>query len=266
MKTDMKKILIAALLLAVTVWSIPKPMESVENYNVVLVHGAYQADKGEPVRNSSLNEAYYTESFLGGACLGEYHSENRITRWLAQKVFEEENYKNNVDKVRNSYVYHWRSFTNPANTSHNNAYEMADRTWNMAEKGVSEFGKRRSLFEEAQEVRAVHDTLHGQAALEIIRQDPDLFRKLASRYVLVSHSMGGVVSREYVQGDFYNGDVDKIITLDSPHEGTGALNMQLNMQWSNYLDNNALEGLTISGFAFFSRHPEQSEGSSEVKV
>ena len=37
--------------------------------------------------------------------------------------------------------------------------------------------------------------------------------------------MGGVVSREYVQGDFYNGDMDKIITLDSPHEGTGALNM-----------------------------------------
>ncbi len=154
MKTDMKKILIAALLLAVFCWAIPKPMESVENYNIVLVHGAYQADKGKPVRNSSLNEAYYTESFLGDACLGEYHSENRITRWLAQKVFEEENYKNNVDKVRNSYVYHWRSFTNPANTSHNNAYEMADRTWNMAEKGVSEFGKRRSLFEEAQEVRA----------------------------------------------------------------------------------------------------------------
>lgn len=233
MKTDMKKILIAALLLAVFCWAIPKPMESVENYNIVLVHGAYQADKGEPVRNSSLNEAYYTESFLGDACLGEYHSENRITRWLAQKVFEEQNYKNNVDKVRNSYVYHWRSFTNPANTSHNNAYEMADRTWNMAEKGVSKFGKRRALFEEAQEVRAkyvvdendTNQNLYGQVALDSIRKYPDLFRKLASRYVLVSHSMGGVVSREYVQGNFYNGDVDKIITLDSPHEGTGALNM-----------------------------------------
>ena len=119
------------LLLAIAsmCWSIPKPMESITNYNVLMVHGAYQADKGEPVRNSSLNEAYYTENFLGGACLGEYHSENRITRWLTQKVFEEENYKNNVDKVRNSYVCHWRSFTNPANTLHNNAYEMADRTW-----------------------------------------------------------------------------------------------------------------------------------------
>ena len=100
----MKKVLLLVIAVAVFCWSVPKPMESVENYNIVLVHGAYQADKGEPVRNSSLNEAYYTESFLGDACLGEYHSENRITRWLTQKVFEEENYKNNVDKVRNSYV------------------------------------------------------------------------------------------------------------------------------------------------------------------
>ncbi len=37
--------------------------------------------------------------------------------------------------------------------------------------------------------------------------------------------MGGVAIREYVQGPNYNKDVDKIITLVSPHEGTGALNM-----------------------------------------
>ena len=36
----------------------------------------------------------------------------------------------------------------------------------------------------------------GQAALEIIRQNPDLYRQLASRYILIGHSMGGVVSRE----------------------------------------------------------------------
>ena len=41
--------------------------------------------------------------------------------------------------------------------------------------------------------------------------------------------MGGVASREYVQGDFYNHDVDKVITLDSPHEGTGALNMLIDL-------------------------------------
>ena len=49
------------------------------------------------------------------------------------------------------------------------------------------------------------------------------YRQLASRYILVGHSMGGIVSREYVQNsDYYHGDVDKIITLDCPHEGIGA--------------------------------------------
>ena len=86
-------------------------------------------------------------------------------------------------------------------------------------------------MEEAQEVKAsIYDSterkyIYGQAALDSIRKNPDLYRQLASRYILVGHSMGGVVSREYVQGNFYNDDIDKIITLDSPHEGTGALNM-----------------------------------------
>ena len=100
---------------------------------------------------------------------------------------------------------------------------------------------RRTLFEEAQEVKAVYDTLRGQAALEIMRQNSDLYRQIPSRYILIGHSMEGVVAREYVQGDFYNGDVDKIITLDSPHEGTGALNMQLGM-----LDAWEKDGKTIS--------------------
>ena len=86
----MKKSIMLLLAIASMCWSIPEPMESITNYNVLMVHGAYQADKGEPVRNSSLNEAYYTENFLGGACLGEYNSENRITRWLTQKVFDVE--------------------------------------------------------------------------------------------------------------------------------------------------------------------------------
>lgn len=79
----MKYLFVLIMAFSINCWSIPKPMESVENYNIVLVHGAYQADKGEPVRNSSLDEAYYTESFLGDANLGQYNSTNRITRWLA---------------------------------------------------------------------------------------------------------------------------------------------------------------------------------------
>ena len=63
-----------------------------------------------------------------------------------------------------------------------------------------------------------------------MRNRPDLYRQLASRYILIGLSMGGIASREWIQNsDYYYGDVDKVITLDSPHEGTGALNMQLGL-------------------------------------
>ena len=133
MKTDMKKILIAALLFAVFCWSVPKPMESVENYNIVLVHGAYQADKGEPVRNSSLDEAYYaTKPLDNGAQIGRYNetektNPHRFLYWLGPKIFEED-YPTNQ---RISRIYQYRSFSNPANSSDSNAVELGDRTWHL---------------------------------------------------------------------------------------------------------------------------------------
>lgn len=154
------------------------------------------------------------------------------TYWLSKNVFEE---SDSVRNVHDSYLYSWRSFTNPANSSKNNAVELGNRTWNKDKK----FGGRRALVEEAQEVKAKYvvdpnDTskdLHGQDALDSMRNHPDLYRQLASRYILIGHSMGGVVSREWIQNsDYYHGEVDKVITLDSPHEGTGALNMQMAMQ------------------------------------
>ena len=292
---------VISFLFAVTVacWAIPKPMESIENYSVLMVHGAYGWNEGfiwphmpedywedsygyedfKPgiktrlddvieALNIDLPSAYDDTVYLGKANLGRYDSEDRLTYWINKNVFEDDLSR----KPKDSYIYHWRSFSNPANSSNNNGRELGDRLWNKGNLhyGKGGFGHRRALTEEAQEVKARYvsgkDTSYGQVALDSIRKKTDLYRQIPSRYILVGHSMGGVVSREYVQGNYYNGDVDKIITLDSPHEGTGALNMQLNMQWSNYLDNNALEGLTTSGFAISSRHPEQSEGSSEVKV
>ena len=236
----MRIYLLFVLSLVVFSWSIPKPMESITNYNILMVHGAYGSDKGIKA-NTGLKEADSTSEFLGEATLGSYTSDSRITKRLATTIFEEPDIGGKRNPS-NAYIYNWRPFTNPANSSLNNAYELAYRKWNAKANGNSKFGKRRALFEEAQEVKAVItqeiandsgvkiDTMAtGQNALELIRQNPDLYRQLASRYILIGHSMGGVVSREYVQGNFYNGDVDKIITLDSPHEGTGALNMQLGL-------------------------------------
>ncbi len=40
-----------------------------------------------------------------------------------------------------------------------------------------------------------------------------------SRVDLVVHSMGGLLAREYIESDFYQDDIDQLITLGTPHNG-----------------------------------------------
>ncbi len=172
--------------------SVPKPMESLTNYNVLLLHGAYghYKDKDKKVlqgfaENEKLVSAYDAEYYLGNANIGRYtekpDDKKRLNRWLSKEIFEEPEWLEEKLGTHNSYIYHWRSFSDPPNSSITNAIELGDRTWNKDGK----FGKRRALVEEAQEVKAAYDTLYGQPALEIIRKNPDLYRQLASRYTLV---------------------------------------------------------------------------------
>ena len=244
----MKKWIVLFLILSIVYesWAVPKPMESITNYNVLLLHGAYghykkdddgKIDKSKPqgfLESETIPSANDAEDYLGNATIGRYTDNSRINYWLSKEIFEEPEWEKPTQGVHNSCIYHWRAFSSPPNSSITNAIELGDRTWNKDKK----FGKRRALVEEAQEVKASlkvskngKDSLYvGQVALDTIRRNPDLYRQLASRYILIGHSMGGVVAREYVQNsDYYYGDVDKIITLDSPHEGTGALEMQLDL-------------------------------------
>lgn len=202
-----------------------KPMEALNRYNVVLVHGAAPEGQGYgDTCNSDIQSAWNTWSDytayqndtaqnkkvswnLGKAVgmLGDYENDdgNKLTYWLDSAVFE--------DTVRygSEYVYIQRSFTNPAESPAHNAHEIGDRTW----KGNNSCFVRRALFEEAQEVRA-----RGANNLKDYRENSvKEYRTIPSRNIIISHSMGGVSSREYVQSDFYNKDVDKVITLDSPH-------------------------------------------------
>ena len=231
----MRNILLFVVCAIAGCWAVPKPMESVANYNILMVHGAYGSDKG--IENCSdetpetVNANVYLTTNEEGANIGYYHKQGRLTSWLESLVFEDSTVYDSINPFAQGtpYIYSWRAFTNPANSSINNARELGDRTW----KGC---GQRRALAEEAQEVKASwydvkkDSTYIGQFALEIIRPNPDLYRQLASRYILIGHSMGGIVSREWIQNsDYYYGDVDKVITLDSPHEGTDALNMQLGL-------------------------------------
>lgn len=155
-------------------WSIPKPMESVENYNILMVHGAYGASKGfgnkdvvkshlkknlpeaiDTLPDWSLSKTLYIldtipriadsyvfpeanedSSFLGEANIGYYGSHERLTYWLNKKIFEDDS----SSKPRTSYTYHWRSFSNPANSSSNNAHELGDRKWNQRNLSFGEGG------------------------------------------------------------------------------------------------------------------------------
>lgn len=45
-------------------------------------------------------------------------------------------------------------------------------------------------------------------------------RSGAAKVILVGHSMGGLVSRSYIQSRAYGGDVERLITMGTPHRGS----------------------------------------------
>lgn len=159
----MRKRIVLFLILLIVCESraVPKPMESLTNYNVLLLHGAYGHTDADGVlqgfeENSTLQSAYFASEYLGKANIGKYDSKKRLGYFISKEIFEESDSKQNV---HDSYIYHWRSFSEPPSSSITNAVELGDRTWNRAENGTSKFGHRRALVEEAQEVKAaVYDT------------------------------------------------------------------------------------------------------------
>lgn len=261
----LKKVLFLLMTLEIAAMAIP--MESLNEYNLVLIHGAGSHWGGLDCENGDIKhekngfpkeeqyqEAYKYYSLDPNRRIGGKFSEGLIwddstssatgmiaelKPWIQDTLFEGD---------YEALVYLQRPFTNPANSPSNNGNEIGKRTW----IGSNKCSARRSLFEEIQEVHA-----KGQDTLNRYRKDSlDSYRKIPSRYILVSHSMGGVASREYVQGTNYNYDVDKVVTLDSPHEGTGALNLLLYLKEVNLEERfknsmtqfMAIEALTIAAY------------------
>jgi len=94
----MKRLVVCLFLMAFTSisWAIPRPMESIENYNVLLLHGAYGAEKGwkNRTKEERIAEAYYaTQPLDSGAALGRYYEkpndDPRLLHWLTTTIFEE---------------------------------------------------------------------------------------------------------------------------------------------------------------------------------
>jgi hypothetical protein len=157
----MKKLLMLVMTFVIVVWAIPKPMESIENYNVLMVHGAYGSDKGIQNCSDSLPvEAALATGYLStskdAANIGYYNDRGRLANWLDSLIFEDYVYDANgnpyIDEEHlnsSPYIYSWRAFVNPANSSVNNAVELGKRSWHM-----TGFEHRRAMMEEAQEVKA----------------------------------------------------------------------------------------------------------------
>lgn len=213
-----------------------KPMESILDYNVILVHGAADSHQGLDCENGDYNHnnEVYQEAY-------EYRKDtlfNSDTVTIPYKIGGIK-YTNSIGKGKEGgsalgmikelapllrdtiletplSLYFERPFVNPAESPAHNAIEIGSSKW----MGSNKCSARRSLIEEAKEFKA-----KGQDTLLSYRNSVnDGFRSKAvpSRNILIGHSMGGVAIREYIQGDsdLYNDDVDKAIMLDSPHEGT----------------------------------------------
>ena len=219
----------------------PKPMESMERYNVILIHGAADslsgldceiADLKEPYKYfiDSLDEFKRTDGYVKESGALWWTDESRSTATGMMKTLPDWINDNVFDGARKDRfgIYLNRPFVNPANTPIVNGSEIGDRTW----KGRNNCNVRRSLTEEAEEMRQ-----EGRDSLKNHRSAPDLYRDYyegigyrTHRNIFIAHSMGGLASREYVQSDYYNGDVDKVITLDSPHRGTYSLDGLIHIQ------------------------------------
>lgn len=148
----MRNLLLFILAVMTFTWASPKPMESLDDYNVVLVHGAAPSSSGfESVCDKGdINEAYVVlqnnmrnpksnEWNLGGAAgmMGAYNDggEKKLTYWLDSAVFEDYQYRDgaiymdSTNLLSSPYIYVQRSFVNPAASPAHNALEIGDRMW-----------------------------------------------------------------------------------------------------------------------------------------
>lgn len=143
----MKRVFLFVLIFIISCWAVPKPLESIENYNVLMVHGTYglynDDDKLQGFEPGDYSQVIDTTDRMGAATMGGYTSDDRVTRWISRNILEEPKWEKDSSYLRNSYVYNWRAFSNTRNSSINNAFELGDRTWNKNKR----FGHRRTLIE-----------------------------------------------------------------------------------------------------------------------
>lgn len=58
------------------------------------------------------------------------------------------------------------------------------------------------------------DILHNSNHPELVPESV-----IPNKYIIIAHSMGGLAVRSYLTSDYYDNDVKKLITIDTPHLG-----------------------------------------------
>ncbi|KAF0133365.1 MAG: hypothetical protein FD145_1326 [Candidatus Saganbacteria bacterium] len=106
-------------------------------------------------------------------------------------------------------------------------------------------GKGNSWFKQARE-----DFIDWYAKEKNIRKENIPESVIPKRYIIIAHSMGGISARSYLSSDYYQNDVDALITIDSQHLGAdGAL--ALKHIYEFYRDNKDIECIgQLIGIAF----------------
>lgn len=97
---------------------------------------------------------------------------------------------------------------------------------------------------------------------------------LAGRVDVVAHSMGGILTRQYIQSGAFKKDVNKLITLNTPHSGSQIANViysDKDLLW--YLGfavdiptDGALENLKVNSTATQKLNQNPAQNMSEVSV
>ncbi len=131
--------------------------------------------------------------------------------------------------------YSLRSFTNPGRSPISLAHELGDREWSEGDRLRSHAieAMRRHLqqrMDRARERRGRNEAV-SEFERDLLDQgwlpDRDLGKifeawpdSVPSRMVVFAHSMGGLTTRQYLMSDFFQQDLDKVFTFDTPHSGS----------------------------------------------
>jgi len=98
-------------------------------------------------------------------------------------------------------------FTDNLQSCEDNAEELGNRNYSNPQAGMNDM----CWIEKA---KADYASIKNYSSFEAIP-----YEKRPGKIIIITHSLGGVGCRYYLTSDYYQDDVKKLITIDSPHLG-----------------------------------------------